>query len=83
MTLTYHGVTHDTDAMEEFHTGDHDLPLIYMTRDRELVFILRRNAVGELHALRAADDLIRLAAVGFRLPQLYEALACGPRVPHN
>jgi hypothetical protein len=83
MTLTYHGVTHDTNAMEEFRTGDHDLPLIYMTRDRELVFIVRRDAVGELHALRAADELIRLAAVGFRLPRLYEALASDPRVPHN
>ena len=83
MTLTYHGVTHDTDAMEEFHTGDRDLPLIYMSCDRELVFIVRQNAIGELHALRASDALIRLAAVGFRLPQLYEALASAPHTPHD
>jgi hypothetical protein len=74
MILTYCGVEHSTEAMQEFQTGDADLPLIYMTRDRQLVFIIQRDAAGTLRAVRAEDRLIRLAATGFGLPELRDAL---------
>jgi hypothetical protein len=85
MIIVYQNRSYDTSEMKRFRTGLREIPLIFATEDGAVVFMLCRDREGKLHALKAGEREIRLAAKGFRLPELLDlvGLAQWPTVDRH
>ena len=70
MVFLHQGIQYDTARMRQFCTGDPDLPLICATADRSEVFLFSPAYRGGLRATKASSRAVRLAAIGYRLPEL-------------
>jgi hypothetical protein len=72
MIFVHEGFRYDTARMRQFRTGDPNLPLICRTTDRSEVFLFSPAYRGGLRATKASSRAVRLAAIGYRLPELLE-----------
>jgi hypothetical protein len=77
MTFLCDGARYDSSEMEAFETGQPAMPLVCMTRDHRLVFVIAVERKSGVRAYRAESAQIRDIARRFNLPRLLLAVQEG------
>ena len=77
MTFLCDGMRYDSAEMETFETGEPIMPLVCMTRDQRLVFVVAVDRRTGVRAYRADGPQIRQLARRFGLPRLLLAAPDG------
>lgn len=73
MTFLCNGRTYSAAQMRTFHTGDPNLPAIYLTDDGRSTFVTRRDPDGSMEAYRAGTAEIIALARRYQLDALLGA----------